>query len=202
LKANDPEREGRDHSPCRDGLLSIFTAVDLASTERCGRAPESGRKSDGLGLGPTDIKAGLRAMCGDSFEEIDYFGLLLEEAAVVVINVCERYFAPHAITFKRLPRTAEAIPARPPAAGSSWPTITQRRHGCGRRRRARDPHSSAGRELNLDCAAGPGGRRQRLPVWRRDRHQTKTIQSFSAVVCRRRRSSPRNERTEEGLKSR
>jgi hypothetical protein len=43
-------------------------------------------------------------MCGDSFEEIDYFALLLEEAAVVVINVCERYFAPHAITFKRLPR--------------------------------------------------------------------------------------------------
>jgi hypothetical protein len=43
----------------------------------------------------------------------------------------------------------------------------QRRHHCGQRHRvnrARDPHPSPGRELNLDRTAGPGGRRQRLPA--------------------------------------
>jgi hypothetical protein len=53
--------------------------------------------------------------------------------------------------------------------GSSWPSISQRRHDCAQRRRvnrARDPHPSPGRELNLDRTAASGGRRQRLPVWR------------------------------------
>ena len=50
----------------------------------------------------------------------------------------------------------------------NWrPTLPlQRRHKCGQRRRASDPHASLGRELNLDRTAGSGGRRQRLPIWR------------------------------------
>jgi hypothetical protein len=50
----------------------------------------------------------------------------------------------------------------------NWrPTLPlQRRHKCGQRRRACDPHASLGRELNLDRTAGSGGRRQRLPIWR------------------------------------
>ncbi|WP_245286086.1 MULTISPECIES: hypothetical protein [Bradyrhizobium] len=62
-----------------------------------------------------------------------------------------------------------AIPARRPATGSSWPSISQRCHDCAQRRRvncARDPHPSPGRELNLDRTAASGGRSQRSPVGR------------------------------------
>ncbi len=48
-------------------------------------------------------------------------------------------------------------------------SISQGRHDCAQRRgvnRARDPHPSPGRELNLDRAAGLRGRRQWLPVRR------------------------------------
>ena len=65
---------------------------------------------------------------------------------------------------------SRARPARRSATGSSRPSISQRRHdGAQRRRidRARDPHPSPARELNLDRTAGLGGRRQRLPVWRK-----------------------------------
>lgn len=55
------------------------------------------------------------------------------------------------------------------ATGSSRPSISQRRHDCGQRRRVNrtgDPHPSPGRELNLDRTAASRGRGQRLPVWR------------------------------------
>lgn len=62
---------------------------------------------------------------------------------------------------------SRAIPARRPATRSSWPSISQRRHDCAKRRcvnRARDPHPSPGRELKRDRTAGLGRRRQRWPV--------------------------------------
>jgi hypothetical protein len=55
--------------------------------------------------------------------------------------------------------------------GSSWPSISQRRHDCGQHRRidrARDPQPNPGRKLDLNRTAGRRGRRQRLAVWRNE----------------------------------
>lgn len=80
--------------------------------------------------------------------------------------------SPSACRYSRL----RAIPARRQATEASWPSTRQRHHDCAQRRcvnRARDSHRRPGRELDLDRTAGPGGRRQRLPVRRNaDRRKT------------------------------
>lgn len=56
---------------------------------------------------------------------------------------------------------------RRPQKQNGWPSISQRRYYCGQSRYincARNPHLGPGCELNLDHAAGPGGRRRRLLV--------------------------------------
>jgi hypothetical protein len=93
---------------------------------------------------------------------------LREQAGTLAVTPDE---SPSACRYRR----SRAIPVRRPATISSWRPVGQRCHrGLQRRRNycAGDLDSSSGRELDLDRTAGPGVRRQRLPIWRnRDRRK-------------------------------